>query len=372
MVDATTLDFNALSKQIQTWGLSLGLSQIGIADVDLSLAEQRLQEWLEQGRHGSMDFMARHGQKRSRPALLWPGTLRVISARLDYLALNSAELTQTMTDPNLAYIANYAVGRDYHRLLRRRLQRLAELISNAIGSFNYRVFVDSAPVMEKPLAEKAGLGWIGKHTNLINRNSGSWFFLGEIYTNLPLPISTPAINHCGTCYACLKACPTQAIISPYQLDARLCIAYLTIEAPGSIPEALRPLLGNRIFGCDDCQTICPWNRFAQLTMEVDFTPRPYWHNAKLIDLFAWSEAEFLKLTAGSAIRRLGWHRWLRNIAIALGNAPYRPEIVTALRLHADNSNAMVREHVQWALARHSNSPKTKVLPPPPREAILKK
>lgn len=352
MLDTITLDLNVLAQQIQTWGLNLGFNQIGITDIDLNVAETRFEEWLQQGRHGSMNFMVIHGKKRSRPNMLLYDAVRVIAVRCDYSALNQQELTKTITDPNLAYIASYALGRDYHKLLRRRLQKLAELISNAISNFNYRVFVDSAPVMEKPLAEKAGLGWIGKHTNLVSHKSGSWFFLGEIYINLPLPINTPSINHCGSCCACIKACPTQALIKPYILDARLCIAYLTIELPTSIPEILRPLIGNRIFGCDDCQLICPWNRFAKLTKEKDWQPRSHLYNAKLIDLFAWSENEFLKFTEGSTIRRLGWQRWLRNIAVALGNAPYCPEVVAALQSRAHHPDTMVQEHVQWALMRH--------------------
>jgi epoxyqueuosine reductase len=347
-------DYVVLARDIKAWGRELGLQQVGITDTDLGLAEARLQDWLGLGWHGEMDFMARHGSRRSRPAELVPGTLRVIAVRLDYLYLPRpmAEQAARLADPTAAYIARYALGRDYHRLLRRRLQQLAERIGRRVGPFGYRAFVDSAPVLEKPLAEKAGLGWIGKHSNLINRQAGSWFFLGELYTDLPLPTDPPAIGHCGTCQACLDACPTRAIVAPYRLDARRCIAYLTIELPGSIPEALRPLLGNRIFGCDDCQRVCPWNRFAPLTSEVDFQPRQGLDQATLATLFAWSEDEFLRRTEGSALRRLGWRRWLRNIAVALGNAPSTLRTIAALRAREGHPDAMVREHVGWALARH--------------------
>lgn len=345
-----TLDLGNVVAAIKHWGAMLGLDQIGIADVELDLTEERLLQWLQRGWHGKMDFMSRHGTKRSRPAMLQPGTLRVISARLNYLPVTKAELSAQLAASNRAYIAGYAHGRDYHKLLRHRLQRLAEYIDKAVKNFNYRVYVDSAPVMEKPLAEKAGLGWIGKHTNLVNHQAGSWFFLGEIYTDLPLPISSPAANHCGSCRACIDACPTRAIVSPYNLDATQCIAYLTIEAPDAIPEPLRPLIGNRIFGCDDCQLVCPWNRFATLTTETDFLPRAY-SCANLLDLFTWSETEFLQYTAGSAIRRLGWRRWLRNLAVALGNTPKNSKIIEVLQAYSSHPDAMVREHVQWALER---------------------
>ena len=342
---------NQLLNLIQTWGASLGLDHIGVANIDLDIAETRLLQWLESGWHGKMDFMARHGTKRSRPAELLPDTLRVISARLNYLSVSKVELAAQLANPSGAYIACYARGRDYHKLLRKRLQSLAEKIGTVIENFNYRVFVDSAPVMEKPLAEKAGLGWIGKHTNLINREAGSWFFLGEIYTNLPLPVTLSATNHCGTCRACLDICPTHAIVAPYHLDATRCISYLTIESPDAIPTHLRPLIGNRIFGCDDCQLVCPWNRFAKLTTAIDFKPRSPFVHANLIDLFAWTETEFLRYTEGSAIRRLGWQRWLRNLAVALGNAPPNKKIIHILQTRIEHSNDMVREHVQWALAQ---------------------
>jgi epoxyqueuosine reductase len=272
---------------------------------------------------------------------------------MDYLPEPQGALQQALADPSGAFVSRYALGRDYHKVLRRRLQQLASRIEHELGPHRYRVFVDSAPVLEKPLAQKAGLGWIGKHTNLIDRDAGSWFFLGEIYTDLPLPTDAPADAHCGTCEACLKACPTGAIVAPFELDARLCISYLTIELPGPIPPELRPLIGNRIYGCDDCQLVCPWNRFARLTGEPDFRARYGLDSATLVELFGWSEGVFLDRTAGSAIRRLGWERWLRNIAVALGNAPSAPEIIAALQSRRDHPSALVREHVEWALARHS-------------------
>jgi epoxyqueuosine reductase len=348
-----TPDYPALTRDLKRWARELGLQGLGIADTDLTRAESRLQDWLAQGWHGEMEFMARHGSRRSRPAELQPGTLRVICARLEYLPEPMATSQQALADPARAFIARYALGRDYHKLLRRRLQRLADRLAAAVGPFGHRVFVDSAPVLEKPLAEQAGLGWIGKHTNLVNPTAGSWFFLGEIYVDLPLPADPPARNHCGRCQACLEVCPTGAIVAPYQLDARRCIAYLTIELPGSIPAPLRPLLGNRIFGCDDCQLVCPWNRFARLGGETDFLPRHGLDRATLVELFAWDEATFLRRTEGSAIRRLGHDRWLRNLAVALGNAPPAPQLEPALRARADHPRPLVREHVAWALERQA-------------------
>ena len=338
-----------LAERIKQWGRALGFQQIGIADTDLTLGESRLLQWLAAGCHGTMDYMARHGTRRSRPAELVPGTLRIISARMDYLPEHSVQIREALTDPAQAFVSRYALGRDYHKVLRQRLQRLAEQISAAIGPFGYRVFVDSAPVMEKPLAEKAGLGWIGKHTNLIHPDSGSWFFLGELYTDLPLPIDQPMASHCGRCSACLQICPTRAIVAPYQLDARRCISYLTIEHAGPIPEALRPHLGNRIYGCDDCQLVCPWNRFARLSGEPDFQARQGLDTATLIKLFSWDEPTFLKRTQGSAIRRIGHERWLRNLAVALGNGPPAPEAIQALRTRERHASETVREHVAWAL-----------------------
>ena len=290
---------------------------------------------------------------RSRPAELVPGTVRVISARMDYLPENAAPSDAVLNDTQLGFISRYALGRDYHKLLRARLQKLADRIATRVGAFGYRVFTDSAPVLEKALAEKAGLGWIGRHTNLIDSKTGSWFFLGEIYTDLPLPVDEPASNHCGSCRACLDVCPTQAIIAPYQLDARRCISYLTIELRGPIPVEFRALIGNRIYGCDDCQLVCPWNKFARPSHEPDFAPRHGLDTARLVELSGWGEEEFLKKTEGSAIRRIGYACWLRNIAVALGNAPDLTEIIDALHARQDHPSLMVREHVQWALANHA-------------------
>lgn len=346
------IDFHALADAIKQRALQLGFQQLGITDTGLSEAESYLMRWLKDGRHGDMHWMARHGQRRSRPRELVPGTVRVISARMDYLPGTHQHLEQTLADPKRAYVSCYAWGRDYHKLVRKRLQQLADWMQTRVGEFGYRVFVDSAPVMEKPLAQKAGVGWIGKHTNLLHRQGGSWFFLGEIYTDLPLPVDTPAADHCGTCRRCMEVCPTGAIVAPYELDARLCISYLTIELPGPIPVQLRPLIGNRIYGCDDCQLFCPWNRFARLSAEPDFQPRHALDSSDLVSLFAWDEATFLANTAGSAIRRIGHERWLRNIAVALGNAPTSQRVVEALRARSDHASELVREHVAWALAQH--------------------
>ncbi|PUB90133.1 MAG: tRNA epoxyqueuosine(34) reductase QueG [gamma proteobacterium symbiont of Ctena orbiculata] len=344
-----------LTRKIKAWARSLGLSAIGITDTDLRIAEARLETWLDKGHHGEMAYMAKHGTKRSRPTTLKPGTMRIISARLDYLPEAVTQSAQILADPQRAFIARYTLGRDYHKVLRKRLQRLVELIRGEVDDAACRVFVDSAPVMEKPLAQKAGLGWIGKHTNLLARDGGSWFFLGEIYTNLPLICDLPAADHCGDCTACIRCCPTQAIIAPYQLDARRCISYLTIELRGAIPEAFRRDMGNRIFGCDDCIQVCPWNRFAKLTRELDFLPRASLDSANLIALFNWDETTFLKRTEGSAIRRLGHERWLRNIAVALGNAPGSREIISALQERLNHKSPLVREHVGWALLQHGVS-----------------
>ncbi len=343
--------FQSLAGQIKTWGQQLGFQQVGITDTDLAEAELRLLGWLAAGYQGDMGYMERHGTRRSRPAELVPGTLRIISARMDYLPESPTASRQKQSDPASAFISRYALGRDYHKVLRQRLQRLAERLVAHAGTAGYRVFVDSAPVMEKPLAAKAGLGWIGKHTNLIHPQAGSWFFLGEIYTDLPLPVDAPFSDHCGRCHACLEICPTAAIVAPYQLDARRCIAYLTIEHCGSIPIALRPLIGNRIYGCDDCQRVCPWNRFARCTAETDFAPRHGLATATLLELFCWDETTFLKRTEGSAIRRIGYVQWLRNLAVALGNAPSAPEVVNALRSRSDHAHPLVREHIEWGLSR---------------------
>ncbi|OZA30671.1 MAG: tRNA epoxyqueuosine(34) reductase QueG [Hydrogenophilales bacterium 17-61-9] len=348
-------DLNRLAGQIKQWGRELGFAAVGIADGDLSGAEAALQAWLAQGFHGEMDYMAAHGTKRSRPAELVPGTVRIISARLDYFPPASADPHAILADADAAYISRYALGRDYHKVLRNRLQSLAERISGEVGAHHFRVFTDSAPVLEVELAARSGLGWRGKHTLLLNRQHGSWFFLGEIYTDLPLPVDTPETNHCGTCQACIDICPTQAIVAPYTLDARRCISYLTIELKGSIPPELRPLLGNRIYGCDDCQLVCPWNRFAQTATLPDFEVRNGLDGAQLAGLFAWSEADFNARLAGSAIRRIGHERWLRNIAVALGNAPPAPAIQAALGAQLNHPSQLVREHVAWALSRQQET-----------------
>ncbi|SFE68787.1 epoxyqueuosine reductase [Dyella marensis] len=345
-------DYAALAADIKRWARELGFADAGIAGIELGEDEQHLQRWLDDGHHGEMDYMARHGTKRSRPAELEPGTLRVISVRMDYIPPGTRNAWAVLEDADAGYVARYALGRDYHKLMRNRLQKLAERIHAQVGDFGYRAYVDSAPVLEKALGRNAGLGWIGKHTVLINRSAGSYFFLGELYTDLPLPVDEAATAHCGTCRRCIDICPTQAIVAPYRLDARRCISYLTIELKGSIPEALRAPMGNRIFGCDDCQLICPWNKFARDAAEPDFAPRHSLDGARLVELFAWSEEEFLRRTEGMAIRRTGYEGWLRNIAVALGNAPDSSEVIDALRSRAAHPSEVVREHVAWALARH--------------------
>lgn len=342
----------ALAQDIKTWGMALGFQQIGISDVQLPEDEQYLQDWLTRQHHGQMDYMTKHGSKRSHPDELIPGTLRVISARMDYWPGTARAAKEAIQDSATAYVSRYALGRDYHKVLRTKLAQLAERISSAIQPHHYRVFVDSGPVLEKALARNAGLGWIGKHTNLINRHAGSWFFLGEIFTTLPLPVDAAVDNHCGTCTACIEICPTQAIIGPYQLDARRCISYLTIELRDSIPIEFRKAIGNRIYGCDDCQLFCPWNKFAKASDEPDFTPRHRLDSSSLVELFAWSEDQFLKKTEGSAIRRIGYECWLRNIAVALGNTQTTPAVITALQARLQHDSTMVREHVSWALAQH--------------------
>ncbi|MET0026637.1 MAG: tRNA epoxyqueuosine(34) reductase QueG [Candidatus Thiodiazotropha sp.] len=346
-------ELHDLSLRIKQWGYDLGLDAIGISDTDLGKAEVDLNRWLARDYHGEMDYMARHGSKRSRPAELLPGTQRVICARLDYLPEPMHDALQVLDDPLQAFISRYALGRDYHKLLRNRLQKLVERIREVVPGVTCRVFTDSAPVLEKPLAHKAGLGWPGKHTNLIARQAGSWFFLGEIYIDLPLVCDSPAEDHCGRCQACIDVCPTGAIVAPYQLDARLCISYLTIELQGAIPQPLRPLIGNRIYGCDDCQLVCPWNRFARPTRETDFLPRHGLDRVQLIELFSWDEATFLHRTEGSAIRRLGHLRWLRNLAVALGNCATSAQIRSALERRRHHPSELVREHVIWAMERHS-------------------
>lgn len=346
------IDLAALARTVKDWGRELGFQQVGIAGIELGEHEAHLQRWLAAGHHGEMDYMAAHGDKRSRPAELVPGTLRVISLRMDYLP-GDTRMTEVLARPEKAYLSRYALGRDYHKLIRKRLQQLAERIQTRIGPFGYRAFVDSAPVLEKALASQAGLGWIGKNTLLINKQAGSWFFLGELYVDLPLPVDAPhASEHCGRCQACLDICPTAAFVGPYQLDARRCISYLTIELKGSIPVELRPLIGNRVFGCDDCQLVCPWNRFARPTRQGDFQPRHGLDNAELASLLRWSEEEFLARTEGSPLRRAGYERWLRNLAVGLGNAPTSIAVLEALALRREHPSALVREHVEWALARH--------------------
>lgn len=346
-------DIQRLANQIREWGRELGFQQVGITSTDLGEDELHLQMWLASGRHGEMSYMSRHGNKRSRPAELLPGTVSVISVRMNYYPSFARPTEEVLSNKVMAFISRYATGRDYHKVMRNRLQQLASRIREYGGSFKHRVYVDSAPVLEKALARNAGLGWIGKHSNLIHPKAGSWFFLGEIYTDLPLPVDQPfEKNHCGACSACMDICPTRAIVAPYELDARRCISYLTIELHGPIPEQFRNAMGNRIFGCDDCQLVCPWNRFARNSGEDDFKVRHGLDSAGLVELFRWSEAEFLRRTEGSAIRRIGYECWLRNIAVALGNAISSKEVVEALLERKDHPSALVREHVAWALNQH--------------------
>jgi len=341
-----------LAEGIRARGAELGFGRIGITGIDLAEDEAHLERWLAQGRHGEFDYMRRHGSKRAHPEQLVPGTIRVITARMDYWRDDAEDAQAVLADPQRGYVSRYALGRDYHKVLRRRLRHLAVSIEERIGPFGYRVFTDSAPVLEKALARNAGLGWIGKHSNLIDKDAGSWFFLGEIFTDLPLPEDEPGGAHCGTCTACLDVCPTKAIVAPYQVDARRCISYLTIELKGAIPEALRPAIGNRIFGCDDCQLFCPWNKFARPSATSDFAPRHRLDATSLVELFAWTREEWSARTEGSAIRRAGYEGWLRNVAVALGNAPTTRDVVTALAARADDPSLLVREHVAWALERH--------------------
>ncbi|MCC3748167.1 tRNA epoxyqueuosine(34) reductase QueG [Rouxiella badensis] len=349
------LDLDQLAQHIKQWGQSLGFQQVGICDTDLSAEEPKLQEWLDKQYHGEMDWMARHGMMRARPHELLPGTLRVISVRMNYLPAKAA-FAKTLNNPMLGYVSRYALGRDYHKVLRQRLKKLGDMIQTYCteaqpdSALSFRPFVDSAPIMERPLAEKAGLGWVGKHSLILNRESGSWFFLGELLIDLPLPVDKPQEEQCGRCVACITTCPTGAIVAPYQVDARRCISYLTIELEGAIPEEFRPLMGNRIYGCDDCQLICPWNRYSQLTDEDDFSPRAALHAPQLVELFNWKEEKFLRITEGSPIRRIGHLRWLRNISVALGNAPYDESIVLALESRK-GENSMLDEHIEWAIAQ---------------------
>jgi epoxyqueuosine reductase len=355
-------DFTALAASIKLWGTELGFQQIGIADLDVNEHATHLRSWLAERYHGEMNYMERHANLRGDPQVLVPGTLRVISLRMDYLP-EDTQMVRVLQNPSQAYVSRYALGRDYHKLIRRRLQQLADQIQQHIGAFGYRAFVDSAPVLERAFAEKAGLGWIGKNTMLINKRAGSWFFLGELFTDLPLPVDQKADFHCGTCTACLDVCPTNAFVGPQLLDARRCISYLTIELRSAIPLELRPLIGNRVFGCDDCQLCCPWNKFAAPTREADFTPRHKLERAELVELFNWSEEEFLRNTEGSPIRRIGYECWLRNLAVALGNAPPSAAVLTALQGRREHPSALVREHVAWALARHETAEPKRVTPP---------
>jgi epoxyqueuosine reductase len=342
-----------LAAEVKELGRELGFAKVGVSGLDLAADERRLDEWLAAGRHGSMEYMRRHGRRRTRPAELVAGTVRVISARMDYWPAAAHDARGVLGDSRRGYIARYALGRDYHKVLRARLAKLARAIEKRAGARGFRAFVDSAPVLEKALARNAGLGWIGKHTNLIDRDAGSWFLLGELYTSLPLPVDSPLGDHCGTCRACLDVCPTQAIVAPYQLDARRCISYLTIEQRGAIPLELRAAIGNRIFGCDDCQLFCPWNKFARPTEVEDFAVRHELDGEELVHLFGWTEAQWRERTQGSALRRAGYEGWLRNVAVALGNAATAADVVGALQSRSGHPSALVREHVLWALGRHA-------------------
>jgi epoxyqueuosine reductase len=352
MTQPPRLDPLTAKRQLAAHARELGFDRIGVASVDIAADEEHLLRWLDAGFHGEMDYMRRHGRMRSRPQELAPGTVRVVSARMDYWPSQARDAGTVLGDAATGYISRYALGRDYHKVLRRALARLAQALAQEIGPFGYRVCVDSAPVLEKALARDAGLGWIGKHTNLISREAGSWFFLGEILTDLPLPPDEPASAHCGTCTACIEACPTQAIVGPYRLDARRCIAYLTIEHHSAIPVALRPAIGNRIYGCDDCQLVCPWNKFAHAASHPDFRVRHGLDAARLTELFGWTAAQFEERMRGSAIYRIGYEKWSRNIAVALGNAPTCTAVIAALERRRGTASELVREHIDWALAEH--------------------
>lgn len=351
-MNSSELNPVTLAQSIKDWGRELGFQQVGIASVDLGEHEAHLQRWLDAGYQGEMDYMAAHGSKRSHPEQLVPGTLRVITLRMDYLP-GDTRMAEQLANPEKAYVSRYALGRDYHKLIRKRLQQLAERIQKEIGPFGFRAFVDSAPVLEKAIAENAGLGWIGKNTLVLNRKAGSYFFLGELFIDFELPIDPPhASEHCGRCTACLDICPTAAFVDPYVLDARKCISYLTIELKGAIPVELRAPIGNRVFGCDDCQMVCPWNRFAKATDKGDFKPRHDLDNAELAGLFMWTEDEFLSRTEGSPLRRTGYLNWLRNLAVGLGNAPSTIPVLEALKARREHPSELVREHVEWALEQH--------------------
>ncbi len=346
-------DMSELARHLAQLARDRGFEALGVSDLDLDVDAAHLTRWLAHERHGEMAYMARHGTRRTRPDELVPGTLRVLSARMNYWPADVRNADETLRDPGLGYVSRYALGRDYHKLMRNALQALADDIVARVGPMGYRVFVDSGPVLEKALARNAGIGWIGKHTNLIARDAGSYFFIGEILTTLPLPVDERASAHCGTCSACIPACPTGAITAPYQLDARRCISYLTIELHGAIPVELRRMIGSRIYGCDDCQLVCPWNKFARAAAHPDFKVRHRLDSSRLSELFAWTEEEFLARTEGSAIRRIGYERWLRNIAVALGNAPTSEANLEALNARREHSSALVREHVSWAIAEHA-------------------
>lgn len=345
-------DEDTLLSKLQQWARSLGFQQLGISDIDLSAADEKLQRWLAKGFHGDMDFMAKHGSKRTHPAELVEGTVSIISVRMDYWPGDSVEPWSVINDGNKGFVSRYALGRDYHKLMRKRLAKLAEKMQKELQPMGYRVFTDSAPVMEKAIAEKAGLGWIGKHSNVLNRDNGSYFFLGEIYTDLQLPKTPSVTAHCGSCTACIDVCPTQAIVAPYEVDARRCISYLTIELRDVIPEEFRSAMGNRIYGCDDCQLVCPWNKYAQNTAEPDYLPRHNLDSPHLLELFNWTEDMFQTRLEGSPIRRIGYECWLRNIAVALGNAPTSDEIISALKQKQGQVSEMVNEHIDWALDQH--------------------
>ena len=353
----------ALATHIKTWAKELGFADCGITDTDLKREEPRLQAWLEQEFHGEMEYMARHGMVRARPDELLPGTQRVISVRMDYLPQRAA-FASNLQDPSQAYISRYALGRDYHKVIRKKLKQLAERIEQEVSELGYRPFVDSAPVLERPLAQKAGLGWVGKHSLLLNKEAGSWFFLGELLVNLPLPIDEPHQGDCGSCVACITSCPTQAIVAPFIVDGRRCISYLTIELKGAIPMEFRPLLGNRIYGCDDCQLVCPENRAAPLSLEADFQIKDHWRDQSLLALFRWDEATFLQRTEGSPIRRIGFERWQRNLAVALGNSPFSKDIVQALHQAQADASELVQEHIDWALQQQQKKQwlETSILP----------
>lgn len=357
MTDSPLIDEpEALSRFVKDSAAELGLTHCAITDTDLGEHEAHLLNWLAAGFHGEMDYMQRHGARRSRPADLLPGTIRIISVRLDYYPPQSADAETVLNSPTLGYVSRYAMGRDYHKVLRNRLQKLAARIQEHYGEFGYRAFVDSAPVLEKAIAQKAGLGWIGKHSNLLSTEAGSWFFLGELFTDLPLAVDQPLPrSHCGSCTACLQACPTDAIVAPFKVDARRCISYLTIELKGSIPVEFRSAMGNRIYGCDDCQLVCPFNKFSNDTLEADFSVRNELDSPELVSLFRWSEDDFTSRMAGSPIYRIGHESWLRNIAVALGNASGNPEVISALRERQDDASAVIREHVAWALEQHQAS-----------------